>query len=229
MMNEIAIYWDKQSEIWSEEKKEAWLQPVTNYWQQYFKSILPGLTGNKVLEVGTASGYFANILASVGYEVTAIDISPNMIEEAQQVSEDLQLPVTYQVMDAQELSFADHSFDLVFTRLMTWTTPDIEKFYGACYRVLQPGGRFLNFDGDFGKCLFSQDGHERYPADIMEQANAIKSQLDISQYKRPERDLEILEKLGFVNVTADLAAEAKILQQAEGASGLFKVEGIKPL
>lgn len=226
-MNEIAIYWDKQSEIWTEEKKEAWLQPVTGYWQQYFKSLLPTLTGNRVLEVGTASGYFANILASVGYDVTAVDISSHMIDEARRVSDDLQLPVAYAVMDAQALNLPDNQFDLVFTRLMTWTTPDIERFYMECYRVLKPGGRFINFDGDFGQCQFSQEGHERYPADIMEQANAIKSKLDISRHKRPEKDIEILLKAGFSNVSADQTAQRKILHEADDSGGLFMVEATK--
>jgi len=226
-MQEISRYWDKQSAIWSEEKKEAWSQPVTQRWLTYFKDLLPKLKGNKVLEVGTASGYFANILAMAGYEVAAVDISPAMIDEARAVSADLNLATDYRVMDAQQLDFAANSFDLVFTRLMTWTTPDVEAFYREVYKMLRPGGLLLNFDGDFGNYTFTQEGHEKYPADIMEQANIIKSRLDISRHKRPERDIAILQQCGFVNVQADLTTQAGILDQ--DSSDLFLVQAVKPV
>ncbi|MBC9933506.1 class I SAM-dependent methyltransferase [Chitinophaga qingshengii] len=228
MMQEIAAYWDKQSAIWREEKQDAWMQPVTQQWLTYFKELLPQLKGNKVLEAGTASGYFANILAQAGYEVTAVDISANMIAEAKTVSEALHLRIDYHVMDAQQLCFPENQFDLVFTRLMTWTIPDIQTFYAECFKVLKPGGLLLNFDGDFGACQFSQEGHERYPADIMEQANKIKSQLDISRHQRPARDVEILETAGFVQVFAD-EKEERLLRQPEGTSDLFALKGYKPI
>ncbi|MCW3464936.1 class I SAM-dependent methyltransferase [Chitinophaga nivalis] len=228
MMQEIAAYWDKQSAIWREEKQDAWTQPVTQQWLTYFKLLLPRLQGNRVLEVGTASGYFANILAQAGYEVTAVDISENMITEAKAVSAALNVPVNYQVMDAQQLAFPENRFDLVFTRLMTWTTPDVKTFYRECFKVLTPGGLLLNFDGDFGACRFSQEGHEKYPADIMEEANRIKSQLDISKHPRPAKDVAILQAAGFVEVSA-AAREDEVLLQPEGTSDLFELKGYKPL
>ncbi|SKA48110.1 Methyltransferase domain-containing protein [Chitinophaga eiseniae] len=227
MMQEISDYWDRQSAIWREEKQEAWSQPVTQQWLTYFKELLPYLKGNKVLEVGTASGYFANILAMAGYEVTAADISANMIAEAKAVSAALQVEVDYHVMDAQQLDFPAQQFDLVFTRLMTWTIPDINTFYGECFRVLKPGGLLLNFDGDFGACQFSQEGHEKYPADIMEQANRIKGRLDISRHARPAKDIAVLKAAGFVMVSAD-AKEEQVLRQPEGTSDLFELKGRKP-
>lgn len=228
MITEIAKYWDKQSSIWSEEKKEAWTLPETTHWLTYFKSLHPRLTGNKVLEVGTASGYFANILHLAGYEVTAVDLSTSMIDEAKRVSAALALPINYHIMDAQNLKLNDNQFDMVFTRIMTWTIPNVEKFYAESLKVLKPGGIFLNFDGDFGNICFTQEGHERYPKDIMEQANAIKSKLDISKHKRPERDVELLDKVGFEKIVIDHTAQDRILQLEEGSSSLFQVSAIKP-
>lgn len=228
MITEIAKYWDKQSAIWSQEKQEAWTLPETKYWLEYSRSLLPHLSGNRVLEVGTASGYFANILSLAGYEVTAVDLSPSMIKEAKKVSTDLGLSIDYHVMDAQNLDFSENQFDLIFTRLMTWTTPDVKKFYTGSFNVLQSGGTFVNFDGDFGKISFSQEGHEKYPADIMEQANTIKSKLDISKHNRPERDVELLEKVGFERITIDYEAQNRILKNLNNDSSLFQITAVKP-
>ncbi|WP_165023231.1 class I SAM-dependent methyltransferase [Dysgonomonas sp. ZJ279] len=229
MITEIAKYWDKQSTIWREEKQEAWTLPETTYWLEYFKTLRPNLPGNRVLEVGTASGYFANILHLAGYEVTAVDLSNNMIEEAKNVSNELGSPIDYHVMDAQDLQFTSNQFDLVFTRLMTWTTPDVEKFYAESFKVLRAGGMFLNFDGDFGNLCFSQEGHERYPAGIMEQANVIKSKLDISKHSRPQRDVELLTKVGFEGIMVDEKAQNRILKESDDNSSLFQLTAIKPI
>ncbi len=93
-----------------------------------------------------------------GFEVTAVDLSPQMIEYAKLVSQELELRVDYRVMDAQVLQFQANTFDFVFTRLMTWTIPDLEKCYREMERVLKPGGKMINLDADFGKTVFSTEG-----------------------------------------------------------------------
>lgn len=228
MIADITTYWDLQSVLWREEKQEAWTLPETTYWVDYFKSLLPKLPGNRVLEVGTASGYFANILHLAGYDVTAVDLSPNMVDEARKVSAELGFPIHYHVMDAQCLQFTDNQFDLVFTRLMTWTTPNVERFYAEGWKVLRPGGLFMNFDGDFGKTSFTQEGHENYPATIMEQANRIKSKLDISLHDRPGWDVTLLQRVGFVQISVDQKAQNRILQEPEDRPSLFQLTAVKP-
>lgn len=225
----IAQYWDKQAVIWAAEKREAWEKKETEYWLEFFKELLPTLSGNKVLEVGTASGYFANIMTLAGYEVTAVDYSSAMIAEAKLVSTSLTLDVDYLVMDAQDLDFEPNSFDLIFTRLMTWTLPDTIRFYESSFRVLRPGGTLLNFDGDFGEVTFSQEGHESYPAEIMEEANSIKAQLPISQQRRPEADVKMLKEIGFKPVRIDLQSQNRILHIVNKESSLFELIGVKPI
>lgn len=227
LAEKIASYWDKQSAIWREEKVEQWTKPETLYWTDFFREVRSRCPGGKVLEIGTASGYFANILHLAGFEVTAIDISPNMIEEAKSVSASLGIPVDYYVMNALELNFHAQSFDLVFTRLMTWTIPDLLGFYGQCHRVLRPKGHFINFDGDFGKCEFSQEGHEKYPEEIMEEANRIKAGLAVNSYDRPEKDEEILKEIGFTSVISDHSAQNRILRNPKEGGGIFMIEAVK--
>lgn len=223
----IANYWDKQATIWREEKDDAWHTPETKYWIEYFKNIQPSLSGNKVLEVGTASGYFANILILSGYDVIAIDLSTAMIEEAKSVSNKLNIEVDYRVMDAQSIDLEPNSFDLIFTRLMTWTLPNVHQFYTSCFELLKHNGTLINFDGDMGKITFSsEDGHDRYPKEIMEEANTIKSQLEVNRVSRPQYDLDTLQSIGFNYVEADLNLQNQILY-LEDSSSLFQIKAIK--
>lgn len=225
--NLIANYWDKQAAIWAEEKQEAWTLPETQQWKNYFRTLKSSLGGLKALEVGTASGYFANILSLEGYAVTAIDLSPEMISKARKVSSDLDIEIDYRVMNAQQLEFEENSFDFIFTRLMTWTLPDVEQFYKSSFGVLKKGGLLINFDGDMGQVVFSQEGHERYPKDIMEEANRIKKNLDISKHQRPNRDVELLQKVGFSTVEIDMQMQNKILGLHNQESSIFEIRAIK--
>ena len=52
-------------------------------------------------------------------DVTGIDISPEMIHQAQNLSQELNVHIQFKVMDAEGLNFADDSFDLVIARNVT--------------------------------------------------------------------------------------------------------------
>ena len=227
MIERIAAYWDDRSASWLKEKEEAWTRPETEQWLAFFKSIRTQTTGNKVLEVGTATGYFAHIMTLAGFEVTAVDVAPQMIEKARKRSEALQIDVAYDIMDAQALQFDDHSFDLVFTRLMTWTIPDLTKCYQEMQRVLKPGGKLYNFDADFGKTVFSTDGHEACADGAITEVNAIKDALDISKQERPNIDVEVLKGIGFDAVKVDMHAQNRILGLPLEQQGLFLIEATK--
>ena len=51
--------------------------------------------------------------------MTGIDISPEMIHQAQNLSQELNVHIQFKVMDAEGLNFADDSFDLVIARNVT--------------------------------------------------------------------------------------------------------------
>lgn len=227
MIQRISAYWDGRSTSWRKERDEAWSRPETEHWFDFFESIRNQVAGKRVLEVGTATGYFANIMTLAGFEVTAVDLSPQMVEYAKIVSEELHLSVDYHVMDAQALEFEDNTFDLVFTRLMTWTIPDLEKCYQEMKRVLKPGGKLINMDADFGKTVFSTDRHDECPSGAIEEVNAIKSALAISQHTRPAKDLEILHEIDFDSIRVDMDAQNRILGLPLNTEGLFMLEASK--
>ena len=92
------------------------------------------------MDVGTGTGYFAALLAAMGHEVTGIDLTPAMIDEAKSFARDLGVSAHFEVMDAQALQYPDESFDAVVTRNLTWTLPEPERAYSEWLRVLRRGG-----------------------------------------------------------------------------------------
>jgi ubiquinone/menaquinone biosynthesis C-methylase UbiE len=74
------------------------------------------------------------------WRITLTDFSPGMLEEARRQPGGDRF--TYQVADAQELPFADASFDGVIANHMLYHIPDLERALSEIRRVLKPGGHF---------------------------------------------------------------------------------------
>ena len=108
----------------------------------------------KVLDVGCGAGFFTILLAKAGYHVTGIDLTQEMIVKAQEL---IRLNGPFEgnaevtVMDAEQLSFEDETFDAIVTRNLTWTLPHPVEAYQEWYRVLKKGGVLLNFDAEYAK------------------------------------------------------------------------------
>jgi phosphatidylethanolamine/phosphatidyl-N-methylethanolamine N-methyltransferase len=82
-----------------------------------------------------------------GYtNLTAIDITPGMIAKLKERAGELQVAVNAQVMNGQQLSFADNSFDAVILHLILAVTPDPVACIKEVERVLKPGGTVMVFD-----------------------------------------------------------------------------------
>jgi len=98
-----------------------------------------------VLEVAIGSGrnlpfYPADVT------LTGVELSPAMLELAQERAAELGRDVDLLVGDAQELAFPDESFGTVVCTLSLCAIPDHELAVAEMARVLRPGGRLLLLD-----------------------------------------------------------------------------------
>lgn len=98
--------------------------------------------GPHVLEVGVGTGknfpYYRP-----GWHITAIDLSPRMLEQARRRAQRERVAVDLLLGDAQALPFPDASFDSVVATFVFCSVPDPVKGLRELYRVLVPGGQLL--------------------------------------------------------------------------------------
>jgi ubiquinone/menaquinone biosynthesis C-methylase UbiE len=117
--------------------------------------ILDGLQlreGLHVADLGCGMGADAfEIARRVGAagSVIGIDVSDAMIAEANQRAAGLNLPVAFEVGDAQALRFDDATFDACRTERMLMHVPDPAAALAEMVRVTKPQGRISVFDFDW--------------------------------------------------------------------------------
>ena len=99
------------------------------------------------LDVATGGGHTALWLARHGWKVTAGDIAPRMLENAQKLCAEAGFRIETRLFPAEEMPFADGSFDLVTVRVAPHHFSSPQKFVQEAARVLRPGGHFLLIDG----------------------------------------------------------------------------------
>ena len=100
-------------------QREAWLHVLEEQFPEKKKEEM------KILDIGTGPGFFPMILSEAGYTVTAVDYTEEMLEKGERESGRKYTKyglerVTLQRMDAQNLEFADETFDVVISRNLTW-------------------------------------------------------------------------------------------------------------
>ena len=81
-----------------------------------------------------------------GQNITAIDISPKMLAEAQKRIAAYDGMINAQVMDVHDMPCAEASFDQVFTSCTFCSVPRPVEGLKAIHRVLKPGGELLMFE-----------------------------------------------------------------------------------
>jgi SAM-dependent methyltransferase len=96
----------------------------------------------EALEIGAGTGYFALNMLQLGLvgKVTATDISPGMLATLSASAGRMGLDVRTVRTDAEELPFADSTFDLVFGHAVLHHLPDLRRAFSEFRRVLRPGG-----------------------------------------------------------------------------------------
>jgi ubiquinone/menaquinone biosynthesis C-methylase UbiE len=97
----------------------------------------------RVLDVATGAGHTAFALAPDVAHVIASDLTPQMLHVARDLAAKRGLSnITFAEAAAENLPFADASFDLVTCRIAPHHFADVKRFVTEVARVLKQGGLF---------------------------------------------------------------------------------------
>lgn len=95
----------------------------------------------RVLDVATSSGNAALAAARRGCDVVGLDYVPSLLDRARRRADADGLEAEFVAGDAEDLPFADASFDVVSSVFGAMFAPDQEQTAREFARVCRPGGR----------------------------------------------------------------------------------------
>lgn len=222
-------------------------------WKEEFHTYLPPPPAH-VLDLGCGTGFASVLLAEMGYDVTGLDQSENMLREARQKAADRNVNVAFvqgNVMAPQLppevlAGLPNGGFDLIVARWVFWTLSDPAAAVRQAYALLAPGGMLAVFDGQWFKnpeCTGNKD--QQHP-DPHAGDKSEKSQLWASVYtpeflaslpllegNPPQTLAGLLQEAGFTHVThSGMPHASAMYRQHRGPSWqedqMYVVRGVKP-
>lgn len=130
----------RQSVMWANGPYQNVTETLTDLQDLTVSRLGPG-PGVHWLDLACGTGAIAERAASAGAEVVGIDLSPGLIETAQERAKQLGLSIDYRVGDCENLEVGDGAFDVVSSTCGVMFAPDHEATARELARVVKPGGR----------------------------------------------------------------------------------------
>jgi SAM-dependent methyltransferase len=182
----IRDWWDADAAVYDHSPSHAASDPVeAAAWRAALETALPG-RGARVLDVGAGTGSMTLLAAELGYRVTALDLSPAMLERAQVKAAEQAVQASFVVGPAEDPPAGP--FDAVMERHMLWTLPDPDRALRAWREVVTPGGRLVLFEGLWGRSDLVQRARDGV-------ADALRRLYGIPHDHHAEYDPDVLEQL----------------------------------
>lgn len=111
------------------------------HWQMYTFLTAQNLAGKRVLVVGCGFGSDALLLAKLGADVYAFDLSPESLAIARALANREGLSISFEEMPAETLKYANDFFDCIVARDILHHV-DIPRAMSEIRRVAKPGAIF---------------------------------------------------------------------------------------
>ena len=155
-------------------------------------SVLPNLHGLSILDAGCGTGFFAEYFVKQGATVTAMDITPQMLERTKTRVPQATL---LQADLTNDLPFENQSFDLVFSSLTLQYLENWQHVFSEFARVLKPSGQLL-FSVHHPFSEFKSSGQHYFVTEKREREGSAGRQIS---YRRSLSSItEALYQTGFV-------------------------------
>ena len=216
LLQDLIIYWKNRAKGYSQTNQDELATDKRKIWQKLILNHAPNKNKLRILDIGTGPGFLAITLALAGHEVTAVDVTQAMIDQAKDNASQYRVKVNFVLSDVHCLPFDDNHFDLIVLRNVTWNLSNPTVAYQEWFRVLNSQGKLLNFDANWYLFLFNKDLYSQYMQDRQNTMNygiedhyrqtdthemeRIARLLPLSQKIRPEWDMNILQSIGYKNI-----------------------------
>ena len=252
-----AAYWTGRAEGYSDVNREELDGSQRRVWASWIDGRIrerlgPRARGSlRVLDAGTGPGFFAIILAELGYRVWAVDYTDAMLDQARaneaRANGALEPGrIVFRRADVARTGLASGGFDVIVSRNVTWDLPDPAAAYAEWERLLAPGGLLLNFDAAWYRYLYDGGDAARRRRDRdnvrrtgvaddtagtdVDEMEAIARLTPLSRLERPAWDLDELARLGL-DAVADERAWETLWTECErvnnASTPLFMIEARK--
>lgn len=113
---------------------------------RFIVSALGDLSGRSLLDVGCGLGESSVMFAELGADVTANDVSSEMLVLTARLAEKRGINVKTCHGPAEELTLPPESFDIVYAANVIHHLSDADAFYRGILKLLKPGGIFVSWD-----------------------------------------------------------------------------------
>jgi SAM-dependent methyltransferase len=145
--HETAALWNAAAATFDDEPDHGLRDPATRAaWLDLLMHHLPP-TPARIADLGCGTGTLAVLLAQQGYDVQAVDLSPNMVEAARAKVDAAGVEVGVIQGDAAEPPLEPGRFDVVLSRHVLWALPDPATGLARWCDLLAPEGRLLLVEG----------------------------------------------------------------------------------
>lgn len=205
LFDDIAVKYDRFNHISSFGADRSWRRKAVRAIVNTDKPI-------QVLDVATGTADFAIAVskkAAQGSHITGIDLSEGMIEIGKAKCQGL--PIDLMIGDAENLNFADSTFDRICVAFGVRNFENLMKGLTEMQRVLKPGGRLIVLELSYPKNrllfwfykLYSLKIIPKIGAKMTGNTGAFTYLPDsILKFPLPEKFIPMLREAGFPKIDA---------------------------
>ncbi len=137
--------WARGSNLGEADVLRAFEAPTAQE-NRFIVSRLGDLRGKRLLDVGAGLGESSVRFALLGADVTALDLSPGMLEVAARLAGQCGVKITTVHSPGENLAVESASFDVVYIANTIHHVTSKRALLAEIHRVLRPGGAFYSWD-----------------------------------------------------------------------------------
>ena len=182
-------------------------------WKDRFVARVKPRAGNEILDMAGGTGDVAFRMVRRGARVTVADINADMLEVGKQRAEKLGLTgLSWEVENAEKLSFADASFDAYTIVFGIRNVTDIPAALKEAHRVLKRGGRFFCMEFSSSAWPGFSNLYDAYSANVIPKVGKVVTNDEesyrylvesIRRFPKPQAFKAMVADAGFVRAAAD--------------------------